>query len=374
MKPFTPPLWLRNRHLQTTLTSLPPRRLLARHRARELLALSRDEILTCADGIRLLGSYSSRQGNSRGLVTLIHGWEGSSGSSYILTAATALFAGGYNVFRLNLRDHGASHHLNRELFNSTRLREVVTGLADIHRRHPHRRKFLAGFSLGGNFALRVGLAAPAAGVEIEAIAAICPVIDPVDATHNLERNHPIYHRYFVRKWRRSLAEKLRLHPGLDDPQELLGRHSLSALNDHFVPRHTPYPDAFSYLSAYRLSAGQLAGLRIPTTILATDDDPILPPYQFAALQQTDLLRIEKLRYGGHCGFLQDFRLTSWLDGHLLTLFNQVGDGGKTGKRGVDSRADRCYHGVVNFSALPPLPPQKQECHGIDYRLYHRACL
>ena len=32
---------------------------------------------------------------------------------------------GFDVFRLNLRDHGTSHHLNPELFHSNRISEVV---------------------------------------------------------------------------------------------------------------------------------------------------------------------------------------------------------------------------------------------------------
>jgi uncharacterized protein len=320
--PFSPPLLLQNRNLQTTLASLWPRRLLASRRGRPLLRHSRELILNCGDGIRLLGEYSARADNRRGLVTLIHGWEGSSNSGYILSAAGVLFDSGYNVFRLNLRDHGPSHHLNRELFNSTRLAEVVAAVGEIHRLFPHQRTFLAGFSLGGNFALRIGLHAPEKGISLTAIAALCPLIDPVAATRNLEENHPVYHRYFVRKWRRSLLRKLTIHPGLDDPTLLRRRHTLSALHDHFVPRHTEYKNTKAYLSAYRLDAGQLDALRIPTTIIATDDDPILPRRQFDQLEETAWLRIERVRYGGHCGFLENFHLTSWADYRLKELFEQ----------------------------------------------------
>ena len=95
--PFSPPLLLQNRNLQTTLASLWPRRLMASRRARPLLRHSRELILNCGDGIRLLGAYSARADNRRGLVTLIHGWEGSSNSGYILSAAGVLFASGYNA-------------------------------------------------------------------------------------------------------------------------------------------------------------------------------------------------------------------------------------------------------------------------------------
>ena len=62
---------------------------------------------------------------------------------------------GFEVVRLNLRDHGATHHLNRELFHSCRLPEVVGAVRALALRFPGMPLVLAGFSLGGNFMLRV---------------------------------------------------------------------------------------------------------------------------------------------------------------------------------------------------------------------------
>ena len=58
--------------------------------------------------VRLLGYYnaSRRQGPSKGLVLILHGWEGCSHSNYNLIQAQLLAEAGYDVFRLNLRDHG----------------------------------------------------------------------------------------------------------------------------------------------------------------------------------------------------------------------------------------------------------------------------
>ena len=74
-----------------------------------------------------------------------------------------LFAAGFDVFRLNFRDHGDTHHLNPGLFHSCRLEEVVHALADLQDRLQARRWCLAGFSLGGNFSLRVWLLVTGAG-------------------------------------------------------------------------------------------------------------------------------------------------------------------------------------------------------------------
>ncbi len=322
---FTPPLILRNTHLQTILTSLKLRKMLARARAAELLAKSSEHILSCGDGVRLLGAFSGKTGPRQGLVTLIHGWEGSIDSAYILSAGALLFHHGYDVFRLNLRDHGNSHHLNRGLFNSTRLAEAVNAVAEIHRLFRHDRTFLTGFSLGGNFALRIGLQAPAAAIKLNTIAVICPLINPVEATRNLQENLPLYHRYFVKKWQKSLRKKLTLYPDLGYGDTLLQLGSLTAMHDYFVPRHTDYHSTHEYLSAYRLTGEMLAKMQIPTHIIASNDDPITQKIDVDLLGQAAGLMFTRTQYGGHCGYLKDLHLNSWADEQLVRMFDRAVD-------------------------------------------------
>jgi predicted alpha/beta-fold hydrolase len=81
-------------------------------------------ILDGFNGEKLLAYYSKQQGTPKGTVLLIHGWEGSSSSNYIINTGGYLFQRGYDIIRLNLRDHGESHHLNKGLFKSTLLDET----------------------------------------------------------------------------------------------------------------------------------------------------------------------------------------------------------------------------------------------------------
>lgn len=317
---FSPPYILRNPHIQTIFASLRPKFLL-RERIRSMVGVAKEHILDCGNGSRLLGSYSSRPENRRGLAILIHGWEGSIDSSYILSAAGILFEAGFDIFRLNLRDHGRSHHLNRELFNSTRLDEVVNGTREIIQISPHSRNFLAGFSLGGNFALRIGLQSPANDIPLDKIVAICPLVNPLSTTEHMEKNLPVYHHYFVKKWQRSLQKKITLFPDLGFNDTLCGLNSLSSMNDYFVPNHTDYATPDAYLNGYALTEDRLADLTIDSHIIASEDDPITRIGDLKeVLNVSDSLRIEITQYGGHCGFLKDFHLNSWADQRLLSLF------------------------------------------------------
>jgi predicted alpha/beta-fold hydrolase len=75
------------------------------------------KILQTSKGIQLLGYYSPQKKiPSQGLVIMLHGWEGSAESSYIVCTGRTLYRHGYDIFRLNFRDHGNSQHLNQGIF------------------------------------------------------------------------------------------------------------------------------------------------------------------------------------------------------------------------------------------------------------------
>src|SRR2546430_6496315 len=122
---FRPSRWLRNRHLQSMLASTAWRRGRILRGAAPLLAAQRELLLDCGAGVRLQCFLSSPAHGSGPAVVLLHGWEGSADSLYVLSLAQPPFSQRFEVARLNLRDHGDTHHLNRELFHSCRLPEVI---------------------------------------------------------------------------------------------------------------------------------------------------------------------------------------------------------------------------------------------------------
>ena len=141
-------------------------------RTATLRAASEEILLDCGDGVRLQSFYAdpARAGIARvgRTAVLVHGWEGNAESLYILSLGQQLFERGFDVLRLNLRDHGDTHHLNRELFHSCRLPEVVGAVRCPAGAVAGKPLRLVGFSLGGNFMLRVGGAEHAAPLEIAA--------------------------------------------------------------------------------------------------------------------------------------------------------------------------------------------------------------
>ncbi len=321
---FLPPLLLRNRHLQSIAGSLPPQSWLIRRRAAALLARSRPMLLECGGGVRLLALHSPPPpdrvpGARQRLAVLLHGWEGCADSPYVLSAAALLSGRGFGVLRLNLRDHGGSHALNAGLFHSCRLPEVVGAVAAISRAFPDEGLYLGGFSLGGNFMLRVAAdeCAPAA---IAGAAAVSPVLDPAATLRALEQGLAVYRRYFVRRWTRSLRAKQRAWPEGHDLAALARTQDLRQMTADLVQRCTEFPSLDAYLAGYAITGARLARLRFPASLLLADDDPIIPATDLARLAAGPRLSVLRTRHVGHCGFMPSWGRHSFADRFLLTRF------------------------------------------------------
>ncbi len=307
---FSPPVYLRNAHLQTVLNSLGPRRLRAGRLRPRLGGV--ETIIEADDGTRLRAEFDPAPEGARTLVVLLHGWEGCSWSSYMIITAHRLNALGCDVLRLNLRDHGDSHHLNRELFNSPRSPEVASALANFLAPRDYTRACLVGFSLGASFALRVA-ADRGAELGLDRVLAVCPPVDPARVMDALNRGFFGYERYFFRRWRDSLRRKLACFPELGYGELLAGARSLDDLNRIFVPRHTPYRRVEDYFAAYGLYGDRLKSLPVPARIIAAADDPIIPVGDFGRIEPVAALEVDIQPYGGHCGFIETPTGRSWLE-------------------------------------------------------------
>jgi len=316
---FAPSPWLRNHHLQSMLASTAWRRRRVLRQSAALRAAARELLLDCGAGVRLQSFLSTPDEPGGAPVVLLHGWEGSADSLYVLSLAQRLFAQRRAVVRLNLRDHGETHHLNRELFHSCRLAEVVGAVRALQQRLGGRPLQLVGFSLGGNFMLRVAAQAPSAGLDLARVVAISPVLEPAATLAALQRGMPGYQRYFVRKWLRSLRKKQAAWPGSYDFSALARLRDLEQMTAELVRHHTDFASLGDYLQGYAITGARLAQLQVPASILTSLDDPIIPANGIAQLARPAALSVTVTRRGGHCGFFERLSGPSWLEQRILAL-------------------------------------------------------
>lgn len=323
---FVPAAGLKNTHLQTIGASTVPRKWLLARRFSRYKPLQQEMILDCSDGVRLQGFYNesnqsrSETNRAKTLAILIHGWEGSHESSYMMSAAARLLDSGVDVFRLNLRDHGSSHHLNREIFNSTMVEEVVYAVTNLQARFSYDSTILGGFSLGGNFALRVAADAKPGTLSLDAVAAFCPVVDPSLTNARLsEKRNWVYSDYFIRKWKRSLIKKARHWPEYSFANDLDRFKSLTQMNQALVSHYTGFSDPEDYFKAYSIAGDRLAGIAVPCFLHFSQDDMMIPAEDANLINNNPALNISVSPHGGHCGFINNWLLESWQDQRLLEI-------------------------------------------------------
>lgn len=314
---FRPSAILSHAHVQSIITQAPWRRRRVLCAAARLVGSSREVLLDCGDGVKLQGFISTNEGRERGLVVLLHGWEGSADSSYILSAGSALLEAGFSVFRLNLRDHGDTKALNEGLFHSCLIDEVVGAVRRIRETYAGRHFAIVGQSLGGNFALRVGARAARIGLAIDRIIAVCPVLKPHSTMRALDEGLWIYRRYFLGRWRRSLAEKAVVFPHIYEFGDLRRFDSLTATTEFFVERYTEFDSLDDYLTGYAITGQALEDLRIPTRIIAAADDPVIPVADLGEVARTPALEVSLARRGGHCGFVDWLLGPTWIDREIV---------------------------------------------------------
>jgi predicted alpha/beta-fold hydrolase len=317
IQPFSPPAGLQNGYVQTFLASAKFR--VSRNSTLE--SFSHPRILTTDDDIRLLGYHACHTCPKKGLVILIHGWEGSSHSTYILSAGQHFFQNGFDVFRLNLRDHGSSHHLNAGLFYAVLLEEVFQAVRKIALESTVP-VFLMGFSLGGNFVLRILKRCETEPIPpLRHAIAVSPVLDPSKATDRIDRN-PFIRAYFLKKWRRSLMIKQKLFPDRYDFTFLLGMNRIRAMTEILLEKYSGYNSADDYFAGYAVMGDALKEVHTPLTIITSEDDPIIPVHDFRRLETGPAVHRMIQNHGGHNGFLAGFPLKGWHEAAAVQVFSR----------------------------------------------------
>ena len=319
-EPFRPAWYLRNRHLQTILASSSMR---ARGQ-NPMTEAAREMIVTTSGGVRLLGFYSPQKSKkSNGLVILLHGWEGSVDSTYIVCTGKALYRRGYDIFRLNFRDHGDSRHLNQGIFYAVLLEEVFQAVHQVCREAERLPAFLTGFSLGGNFALRIARRMLLTPIEnLRHVVAISPVLDPAKSTSEIDQ-YPLIRIYFLKKWIRSLKKKQQLFPDVYDFAPLMSLKSIQTVTDLLLQQYSDFDSAAEYFKAYSLLKDAVKDVPVDTTIITAADDPIIPVEDFYQLELNGRTRLFIHDFGGHNGFIDGFFLKSWYEQQLADFFDEI---------------------------------------------------
>jgi predicted alpha/beta-fold hydrolase len=265
----------------------------------------------------------------------LHGLEGSSDAHYMRGIASKAWARGLNVVRLNQRNCGGTEHLSAGLYHSGLTADPLHVLRELISTDGLQCIAFAGYSLGGNLALKLA-----------AVAAVSPVIELESCVRAIERpENRLYEWNFCRNLQARMRRKARAWPGHYDTAGLWKVWSIREFDDRYTAPHHGFRDAGDYY--YRASAMRVIDrVAIPALIVTAADDPFVPPDPFREPKVTGNPHITTVitPFGGHCGFVSN-------DGR-----ESVGDDGYWAERVVVDFIDRTATDPVETETSTHLPP------------------
>jgi hypothetical protein len=237
---------------------------------------------------------------------LLHGLEGSSDAHYMRGIADKAFRRGFSVVRLNQRNCGGTEALSPSLYHSGLTGDPVTVMRELVERDGIRSVAVAGYSLGGNLALKLaGEFGAAAPPELHAVCAVSPTIDLERCVRALERPVNVAYQWnFMRGLRARLRRKAALFPDRYDVRGLSSVRTVREFDDRYTAPHFGFAGASDYY--HRASALRVAGrIAVPALVLTAADDPFVPPEPFMdpAVAANPHISVRISPHGGHCAFL-----------------------------------------------------------------------
>jgi predicted alpha/beta-fold hydrolase len=297
---YEPPRWLRNGHAMTVFTW-------ARRRRFAELPAPVERIFDVAPDSRVLAKchwQSSRA--SRPTLLLLHGLEGSADAHYMRGMAAKAFAAGFNVVRLNQRNCGGTDHLSAGVYHSGLTSDPAAVIDELIRTEGLTSLAVAGYSLGGNLALKLaGEYGEGLRPEVHAFAAVSPTLDLAVCIDALERpSNWLYQQNFLFSLKRRIRRKARQYPDRYSTAPLARTRTVRQFDDAYTAPMSGYRDAADYY--HRASSLRVvSAIRVPTLVITAADDPFVPvgPFHDQAVARNPAVRLVLTPHGGHCGFV-----------------------------------------------------------------------
>lgn len=315
--PFNPLPGCSSGYLQTVMgnygfpTALPPSTPI-------IVPVSDDDQLVCLD--------STPPGWTSNLPTIVlmHGLGGSSNSRYILRLSQYFFGKGQRVVRVNFRGCGPGEGLARKPSHAGRSSDLLAVCKVLKMQFPESDLKLVGYSLSGNIVLKLlgelGFEAPAL---IERAIAVCPLVDLKEGSIFIGKPEKrMFEKYYLDCLREKVARKKIIYPDYPDiffPDPL----SMVIFDDIYTAPLSGFKNVEEYYESS--SANRVIDkIVVPTKILYSLDDPIVPPKSITELQLPPAVSSYATRHGGHVGFLgwsgTDFWFR-WMDRKIVRWLN-----------------------------------------------------
>lgn len=254
---------------------------------------------------------------------LLHGLCGSHASSYMVRLALQFYRHGVRTFRMDMRGCGAAASLSESVTHAGRGEDALDALHWIAQQTERGPLIAIGVSLGGNQLLRaVGTLSSEDAIgdivrsRMQRVVTIAPPIDLLRCSqHMLRPGLRPYHWYFVSQLLRRVPPKVRQSPAFAQLDLRRRPRTIFELDDRITAPLAGFQDAVDYYQQCS-STDLLRCVEVPTLVLASEDDPLIPVAIFQDAMPSSQVDIQISRKGGHAGYLCNHG-NRWLDGLLI---------------------------------------------------------
>jgi len=233
-------------------------------------------------------------------------------------------ARGVRPFRLDMRGCGASLALCGQITHAGRSDDVWAALNAMAGLTVSGSLYAIGVSLGGNQLLRglgewgAGRVSPGFAAErLRGAAAVAPPVDLKRCSENMDRwRMRFYNRFFIRMLLQRLPPQLAEQSKWAAMARENPPRTLRELDDRFTAPLAGYADALDYYQ-HASAASRLRQIPIPTLVLSSEDDPIVPITSLRQAAWSTACRLAITRHGGHVGYIGGRQQTRWLEQYLV---------------------------------------------------------
>lgn len=241
------------------------------------------------------------------LLVALHGLGGSIESSYLKRFASAAVGRGYACLRLDLRGAGgdSADFYHAGLTSDLAAVLAAPGLAGFS------QVVLVGFSLGGQLALRwAGELESGGDARLAAVVGVCSPLDLDLGAGAIDGWPNAPYRAWILSGLRELADRVERFRPL--PVDRAARRRIATIREWDARLVAPRWGFDSAEDYYRKvsAAGTLGGIRRPSWIVLSANDPMVPPatVEAALTLASPAVEVGWTSRGGHVGFPPDLDL------------------------------------------------------------------
>jgi len=306
---FKPAWWLKNPHLQTIAAKF------LRHN--EHLPTQFEELnLPDGDFVDLAWTEKPNRKNTKPIIVLLHGLEGSIDSHYAKGMLAAVKARGWIGVLMHFRGCSGRPNKHAKSYHSGDIRDIDFLTQFLKEKYLHCNFSLIGFSLGGNVVAKYLAQHPENPYQSATI--ICAPLHLSSCSARINQGFSkVYQRFLVNMLKANTKKKiaLKLLPKLSE-KELDEIKTIWDFDQRVTAPINGFKDASDY---YQQASGRdtLTKIKQPCLLIHAADDPFLNHQQITLVAELPKhITFEISKHGGHVGFISGnnpFKPQFWLE-------------------------------------------------------------